>query len=450
MGAYLQIIDGLPDFFTDREEIRYLSECGSGTGGRSFTSTRDIASSLQVAKREATSSGLREMGECSSFWAGQLDDCFDDLRAPSTESLVIQVPAGRKGYSTRAGKMGRKEGDNCGSSSRINHRHVLDSGNGPTFPRIEFSEGKAQESPAFEGDAVCRSVGLCDAGSSGVRNEETSYMVVDVLNKDDASVQTLGVNVLPETEFEASLDVLDADLDDYTERLPDHLLTEVLIRVPVRDWPAAAGVKRRWGHLFRGDGLWHTALMKQWPQAGLTRRWPGPISRGSSKRRFIALHVSGNLFMKEKVDGIDEIAGHVYLFLKEQLESSTPPASYGLLHGTIIDQFLACSKTGDEAHELASIIWVAVFDNLDETENTFHLLMRIAEEWEVFLPYPYTKSNAVQWRLFERLFTDFRDCLSQYNYFDVVPVTDQIQDDPASASASAELRRNKLVYIGHK
>ncbi|KAG6545707.1 hypothetical protein Mapa_012892 [Marchantia paleacea] len=417
MGAYLHIIDGLPDSFTDRENIRYLNECGNRAGVRSFTSTRDIASSLQIAKREATSSGLQEMGICSSFWAGQLDDCFDDLRARRTESPAIQVPAGRKGYSTRAGRMGRKEGDNCGSSSRIKHRN---SGNGPAFSTIEFSERKAQESLVFEGNAECRSVDCFDAGSSGIRNEETTYIAVDMSNKDDASVQTLGVNVLPEAEFEASVGVQDADLDDCTERLPDHLLTEVLIRVPVRDWPAAAGVKRRWGHLFRGDGLWHTALMKKWPRAGLTKRWPGPISRGSSKRRFIALHVSGNLFMKEKVDGIDEIAGHVYLFLKEQLESSTPPASYGLLHGTIIDQFLACSKTGDEAHELASLIWVAVLDNLDETENTFHLLMRIAEEWEVFLPYPYTKSNAVQWRLFERLFTDFRDCLSQYNYFDVL------------------------------
>jgi hypothetical protein len=40
--------------------------------------------------------------------------------------------------------------------------------------------------------------------------------------------------------------------------------------------------------------------------------------------------------------------------------------------------------------------------------------------WQVFLPYPYSKSHAVQWRLFERLFTDFRDCLSQFDYFHVL------------------------------
>lgn len=47
------------------------------------------------------------------------------------------------------------------------------------------------------------------------------------------------------------------------------------------------------------------------------------------------------------------------------------------------DQFLACGKAGEVAHELASKVWLAVLDNLDESESTFRLLMRIAEEWEV-------------------------------------------------------------------
>lgn len=47
------------------------------------------------------------------------------------------------------------------------------------------------------------------------------------------------------------------------------------------------------------------------------------------------------------------------------------------------DQFLACGKRSEEAHDVASQIWVAVLGNLEETERTFHLLMRIAEEWEV-------------------------------------------------------------------
>lgn len=39
---------------------------------------------------------------------------------------------------------------------------------------------------------------------------------------------------------------------------------------------------------------------------------------------------------------------------------------------------------------------------------------------QIFLPYPYSKSQAVQWKLFERLFTDFRDCLTQVDYLDVL------------------------------
>lgn len=209
--------------------------------------------------------------------------------------------------------------------------------------------------------------------------------------------------------------------EDHIDKLPDHLLTEILVRVRTSDWAAAACVRKRWAAIFAGDGLWHTALTRRWPSSGSAKRWPGPIGRGSTKRRFTALHISNTLLSRNnsKAD-VDEVAGHVYLYLKEQLELATPSLSYGLLHGTIIDQFLACGKKSEEAYDVASQIWVAVLGNLEETERTFHLLMRIAEEWEVFLPFPYSKSHAVQWRLFERLFTDFRDCLSQFDYFNVL------------------------------
>lgn len=36
---------------------------------------------------------------------------------------------------------------------------------------------------------------------------------------------------------------------------------------------------------------------------------------------------------------MDEIVGHAYLFLKEQLELSTMPPPSGVLHGTIIGMF---------------------------------------------------------------------------------------------------------------
>lgn len=64
-------------------------------------------------------------------------------------------------------------------------------------------------------------------------------------------------------------------------------------------------------------------------------------------RRFTALYVSKHIFA---LDGeIDELVGHIYLFLKEQLELSTMPTLLGILHGTIIgvssnlDHFLSCN-----------------------------------------------------------------------------------------------------------
>lgn len=233
------------------------------------------------------------------------------------------------------------------------------------------------------------------------------------LNSNDSStkIQTASCGLQPDSE-EGGI--------DYMDKLPDHLLIEILVRVPTSDWIVAACVKKRWGAIFQGDGLWQTALIRRWPGAGNAKRWPGPIGRGSAKRRFTALNVSSSLLFQNSKSEVDEMAGHVYLYLKEQLELATLPLSYGLLHGTIIDQFLACGKNSEEAHDVASQIWVAVLGNLEETERTFHLLMRIAEEWEVFLPFPYSKSHAVQWRLFERLFTDFRDCLSQFDYFNVL------------------------------
>ena len=51
-------------------------------------------------------------------------------------------------------------------------------------------------------------------------------------------------------------------------------------------------------------------------------------------RRYEALYVSGHSF---SLNGeIDEIVGHTYLFLKEQLQRSTVPPPSGILHGTII------------------------------------------------------------------------------------------------------------------
>ncbi|KAK4736291.1 hypothetical protein R3W88_010552 [Solanum pinnatisectum] len=107
-----------------------------------------------------------------------------------------------------------------------------------------------------------------------------------------------------------------------------------------------------------------------------------PYSSRLDQRRYTALYVSKHIFsLGENLD--DEIVGHVYLFLKEQLEISKMPPLSGVLHGTIIDQFIACGKSRDMAHELSSIIWLAVVDNLEENEQTFNLLKRLASEGDV-------------------------------------------------------------------
>ncbi|KAK9099731.1 hypothetical protein Scep_023161 [Stephania cephalantha] len=201
-------------------------------------------------------------------------------------------------------------------------------------------------------------------------------------------------------------------------KLPDHLLIEIFIRVPISDWVQLSCVNKHWANIFGGECLWQSALIRAWPLAGRGKRWPGPIPRGLSRRRYAAFYVSQHIFAS---DGeIDEIIGHTYLFLKEQLELSSAPPASGVLHGTIIDQFIACGKSRNKAHELASQIWLAVIDNMEENEHTFFLLKQLVQEPDVFLPYPYSRSYKVQWRVFEKLFTDYRDCFDKGDYYDIL------------------------------
>lgn len=207
-------------------------------------------------------------------------------------------------------------------------------------------------------------------------------------------------------------------VDSPFTKLPDHLSIEIFIRVPIVNWGKLSCVNKHWADLFRHDCFWYAALIRCFPLAGQGKRWPGPIPRGMSKRRFIALYTSKCIFGLD--DELSEIVGHTYMFLKEQLEISTLPPSSGILHGTMIDQFIASGKSRDRAHELASMIWLAVIDNLEESDQTFVLLKRVALEGDVFLPYPYSRSYKVEWKIFERLFTDFRDCLRDSDYYDLL------------------------------
>ena len=67
-------------------------------------------------------------------------------------------------------------------------------------------------------------------------------------------------------------------------KLPDHLLIEIFLRVPISDWGQISCVKKQWAKLFQEECLWDAALIRSFPLAGQAKRWPGPIPRGLSKR----------------------------------------------------------------------------------------------------------------------------------------------------------------------
>ncbi|KAG0472234.1 hypothetical protein HPP92_016780 [Vanilla planifolia] len=164
-------------------------------------------------------------------------------------------------------------------------------------------------------------------------------------------------------------------------KIPDHLLVEIFVRLPISEWAQISCVSKLWASIFRGECLWQTAIARTWPTATLKKRWPGPIPRGLARRRYMALYVSQQFIAID--NEVDELAGHAYLFLKEQLEHSTMPPTSSILHGTIIDQFISCGRPRDKAHELASHIWLAVINNLEENEHTFTLLKRLALEGDM-------------------------------------------------------------------
>lgn len=67
-------------------------------------------------------------------------------------------------------------------------------------------------------------------------------------------------------------------------KLPDHLLIDIFVRVPISEWSHIACVKKQWAIVLQGEGLWRAALLKAWPSARHRKRWPGPIPQGLSRR----------------------------------------------------------------------------------------------------------------------------------------------------------------------
>ncbi|XP_019082628.1 PREDICTED: putative BPI/LBP family protein At3g20270 [Camelina sativa] len=202
-------------------------------------------------------------------------------------------------------------------------------------------------------------------------------------------------------------------------KLSEDLLIEIFIRVPITKWDQISCVRKQWANLFRGECLWQAALNRLYPLASKTKRWTGPIRQGLSKRRYVALYISRNILGVET--DIDEMLGHIYLFLKDQLQLSTTPAS-GILHGTLIDQLIVSGKSKEEADELTTKIWLALLDNLEDTKHTFIVLKSIAQEYDGFLPYPYSRPIKMQWKVFEKLFVDFRDLLDHPEYCDLIGI----------------------------
>lgn len=67
-------------------------------------------------------------------------------------------------------------------------------------------------------------------------------------------------------------------------KLPDHLLIEIFVQVPICEWAQIACVSKQWATIFRGECLWQTAIARTWLSASQKKRWPGPIPRGLGKR----------------------------------------------------------------------------------------------------------------------------------------------------------------------
>ena len=63
---------------------------------------------------------------------------------------------------------------------------------------------------------------------------------------------------------------------------------------------------------------------------------------------------------------------------------------------------------------------IIITRNETKEKTDFILIPMLLCYIQVFLPYPYSRSIQVQWRVFEKLFTDFRDCFNQVDYYDVL------------------------------
>ena len=83
-------------------------------------------------------------------------------------------------------------------------------------------------------------------------------------------------------------------------------------------------------------------------------------------RRFQALYVSENLVPSG--GEIDELVGHTYLYLKEQLESLVIPPS-SILHGTIIGELCLLNVSPSMKVKFFTSFIIGIFIVLDDHDN---------------------------------------------------------------------------------
>ncbi|PHT47136.1 hypothetical protein CQW23_11344 [Capsicum baccatum] len=222
---------------------------------------------------------------------------------------------------------------------------------------------------------------------------------------------------------------------------------QIICLLKLSDWPTLSRVNKQLAHLFRQDLFWTAALSLH------VNPWPGPIPQAFTNWPFHFIIIKSILllllpltFVSGDIANTSFHSVKIWMMRGNILEESGEPdlAQNNVPSKTAVrnkeddeikelrqqwngdnmkvgmpascntfmadnlkeinekgsnDQFIACGKSRDTAHELASTIWLAVVDNLEENEHTFNLLnwrifysLSLNQTALVILPFPYSRS----------------------------------------------------------
>jgi hypothetical protein len=105
-------------------------------------------------------------------------------------------------------------------------------------------------------------------------------------------------------------------------------------------------------------------------------------------RRYTALHASDSLLTSNSAGGenacgnvVDEVVGHVYLFLKEKLELAAPSCSYGLLHSTMIGLCLSSFSYWSQQKEKPSKLFLRFWRNVLSLVEQCCMVLKQIRAW---------------------------------------------------------------------